>query len=42
MGSEKKPTLKILFRQFAISPHCHAGSGNYCPFWLGGLVVNAD
>ena len=36
MGVKKKPALKILFRQFVILPHCHAGSGNYCPFWFGG------
>ena len=38
MGVEKKPTLKILFRQFAISC-CHAGSGSV-PSGLEGLAVN--
>lgn len=41
MGVKKKPTLKILFRQFAISLIVMLVAAIIVPFGLEGLAVNA-
>ena len=41
MGVKKKPTLKILFRQFAISLIVMLVAAIIVPFGLEGLAINA-
>ena len=42
MGVKKKPTLKILFRQFAISLIVKLVAAIIVPFGLEGLAIHLD